>query len=86
MSFGWIGDFLGTNSPTTDWTVICRLLQPSLPETTYLLNHGATSSTLVNDAGYRNANQSVNAIRFAFDTNFTSNPATGSITMYGFPN
>jgi hypothetical protein len=94
-NFGWIGDLGGTNNPTYEWTLICRLLQPGLPKPTYLLNHGTTSGIppasasgtyFVNDAGYRVASQQVNAIRFGFDNNFSSNTATGSITMYGFPN
>lgn len=95
LNYGWIGDLLGTNSATPYWTLICRLLQPGLPAPTFLLNHGATSriptaatvdTYFVNDAGYRRSTQFVNAIRFGFDNSFTSNPATGSITMYGFPN
>jgi len=93
LSYGWIGDLLGSNPSTTYWSVISRLLQPRLPQQSVIVNKGFTNNPTspsnivkVDDAAARVLAQQITAIRFGFDSNFNSNTATGSITMYGFPN
>jgi len=95
QTYGWIGEALnGSVTATTYWSVISRLLQPRLFEQSVLVNKGFTNNPgspinsiqAVDDAAARVLGQRVTAIRFGFDSNFTSNTATGSIIMYGFPN